>query len=93
MKTIDLDALREWIDKIDQNILDLLKQRFDLVLKVWEYKLKNNLAPLQSKRWESVLNDKIMKANSMWLDVKMIEDIWDAIHEWALRLEKSVIKD
>ena len=88
---INLDILRQNIDSIDLEILELIKKRFEIVLDVWKFKLENNVPPLQQKRWKQVLDDKLTKAKEMWLDKMMIEEIWNSIHNWALRLEKSII--
>ncbi len=88
---INLDILRQNIDSIDLEILELIKKRFEIVLDVWKFKLGNNVPPLQQNRWNQVLDDKLTKAKEMWLDEIMIEEIWNSIHNWALRLEKSII--
>lgn len=88
---INLDILRQNIDSIDLEILELIKKRFEIVLDIWKFKLENNVFPLQQNRWNQVLDDKLTKAKEMWLDEIMIEEIWNSIHNWALRLEKSII--
>ena len=85
-----LKRFREEIDSIDSNLMELLLKRFEVVTKVWEYKKEHNLPPLQPGRWKDVLSDKISKAEKIWLDTKMIENIWNSIHEWALKLEDEV---
>lgn len=88
---IDLNILRQNIDLIDSEILKLIKKRFEVVLNVWKFKQENNVSPLQQNRWNEVLDNKLKKAKEIWLDEIMIREIWDSIHNWALRLEKSII--
>jgi len=88
---IDLNTLRQNIDLIDLELLELIKKRFEVVLDVWKFKLENNVSPLQQSRWDEVLDDKLKKSKDMGLDEIMIREIWNSIHNWALRLEKSII--
>ena len=47
---MDLKKLREEIDKIDDEILDLLDKRMSIVKEVGELKLKSNVAIYHPKR-------------------------------------------
>ena len=49
--------LRENIDNIDNQILNLLKKRFEVVTKVKNVKKDNNLSILDSKREEKIFKD------------------------------------
>ena len=49
-----LESLRSQLDTIDNEILILLKRRFQTVKKVAEYKMKNNLDVYQPDREDEV---------------------------------------
>jgi len=84
----DLEIFRSEIDEVDRKLIDLLSDRFKLVKKVWKYKKKNNIAPLQSNRWQEVLKTRKIYWKQNWIDEKFIEDMWDHIHKYSLSLEK-----
>ncbi|MEG0371098.1 MAG: prephenate dehydratase [Clostridium sp.] len=52
---LDLEEIRNEIDRIDNDILKLFSKRMDAVIKVAEYKKKNNLEVLNRKREEEVI--------------------------------------
>lgn len=81
---------RKSIDLIDQAIVSLLAERIRIVKKVGQYKKRKSLPPLDKKRWSQVLKDKKNKAKSMSLNPKLIADIYNLIHDYALSLEAKV---
>ena len=54
-----LEELREEIDKYDNDILKILEARMAIAKKIGEYKKKNNIAILQSDRWDEILNKRL----------------------------------
>ena len=83
-----LEFYRKQIDEIDAQIIDLLAKRFEVVKKVGEYKKERNIPPLQPERWQQVLQTRKNLAKEKWLNPELIGQIWDLIHQEALRLEK-----
>jgi chorismate mutase len=88
--TNDLKILRNKIDGMDSKIISLLKKRLDLVTEVGKLKKKNNLKPLDKKRWGQVLNTVEDKAKNQNLSQTLVKKIWNLIHEEALKIEKSL---
>ncbi len=60
--TKDLNELRQVIDEIDTEIMQLLDARFECVKKIGAYKQEHNLKVLDSKR-EAIVVDKIKAKN------------------------------
>lgn len=85
----ELDNLREQIDSVDRQIIDLLAKRMDLVGKVGEFKHKNNLPPLDAARWQQVLTSRKEQAQALGVSPELIEKIFDCIHQTALDIEAS----
>ncbi len=84
-----LEIYRKEIDKIDAEIIDLLAKRFEVVKLVWIYKKENNMPPLQPWRWQEVLNSKKELAFEKWINPEFVENIWNEIHKYALKLEEK----
>lgn len=53
---MDLEKLRIEIDEIDRQIVKLFESRMEIVSKVSEYKLENNLPVLNSEREKEVVD-------------------------------------
>ncbi len=85
-----LTQYRNQIDTIDTILITLLKERFDAVKWIGEYKKLHNMKPLQPGRWQEVLNSRIAIAEQNGLDPDLIREIWETIHKYALRIEEEV---
>ena len=87
MKT--LEELRKEIDALDQEILNILEKRFTVVKQIGAIKKSNGLPVLDEKRWQEVLESKLIKARDLGLSENFIKKIYDIIHDHALELEKK----
>jgi chorismate mutase len=92
MANNNLNSLRQEIDALDAKILGLLAQRMKLVFKVGVYKKQQGIVPLDQTRWQKILKSKLLLAQKLGLDKDMIKDIYERIHESALKLESKVQK-
>lgn len=54
----DLKTLRQEIDRIDRQMVELFRQRMDVTRRVGEYKAANNMAVLDQERERQVLQNK-----------------------------------
>ncbi|MDO8609375.1 MAG: chorismate mutase [bacterium] len=82
--------LRKQVDKIDNDIISLIAKRMDIVKKIGAYKKQNNIPLLDSKRWEEVIKSKINLGNTLGIPQVLIEKIYNTIHKFALKIEKSL---
>jgi chorismate mutase len=86
-----LESLREKIDSLDNQLLDLLSQRMDIVKKIGEYKLKNNVAIMQLRRWESMIKSRVEVGNAMGLDEDYVKDLLRLVHKESIRKQAEII--
>ncbi len=86
----DLQELRKVIDTLDAQIIELLAKRMQAVKLVGEYKAAQNIQPLDKNRWQEVLDSKREQAKALGLSEKLVEDIYERIHQEALRIEKEL---
>ena len=85
-----LESLRRKIDEIDGGMVNLLAKRMKIVRRIGEYKKKNNIPALQKDRFNRVLESKVNQGKKLGLNPALIEKIYHAIHEAALKIEKSL---
>lgn len=83
----DLDNYRKEIDEIDQQIIELIAKRLEVVEKVGKYKKANKLPPLDQKRWQQVVESKKALAKELNINEELIEKIYNLIHKEALNIE------
>ncbi|WP_291634004.1 prephenate dehydratase [Clostridium sp.] len=60
----DIDDLRNQIDKIDSSLVSLFETRMEVVLKIAEYKKKNNIPILNGAREEAVIKKNLDKVRN-----------------------------
>jgi chorismate mutase len=83
-----IEALRARIDVIDDNLLNLLRDRMNVSRKIGEYKREHNVAILQAGRWESLLASMEERAEAMGISREAIRAIMTAIHDESVRVQK-----
>lgn len=84
----DLSQLRQEINEIDAQLLELLAKRVSVVKEVGEYKKENNLPIVDPEREQQIIDDKIKKAEKLNLSSTFIQKIWRTIFDEAYELEK-----
>lgn len=87
----ELDDYRKSIDEIDKKITELFEKRMDVVLKVGEYKKKNNLAVFDESREKEVI-----EKNLGYLENKAYEEgtreLFTQMMQIAKKLENKKIE-
>lgn len=76
-----LKMFRNEIDKIDDDILNLLARRMDISEKIGAYKKEHGVTVLQMDRWKHVLDDHINKGVKLGLDEESVKEIFEVIHK------------
>ena len=89
----NIDQLRAKIDVIDENILYTLASRMKVSRKIGEYKKNNNVAILQTSRWDTLLAKVVEKGNEYGLDERFVKAVFNAIHEASVEVQNQIISD
>ena len=86
-----LDELRKQIDKLDNQLLDILKERMKISEAIGRYKYENNITILQARRYDEIMNDRKAKAESRSLNADFVTEIFESIHEESIRCQSAVM--
>lgn len=86
-----LKALRTKIDVVDEQLLESLGKRMRIAEEIGALKKENNVAILQSKRWNSILEHMITKAKEHQLSEDFILKFLKAIHEESIKHQNQII--
>lgn len=89
----DLKKYRTKIDEIDQQIIELLAERFTSVKKIGELKKISQLEVVQNDRWQKVLENVRNLAEKYNLSEQFLVKIWEEIHQEAIKLEKEIVNE
>ncbi len=86
-----LNELRNQVDEVDDEILQLLAKRMVLIEKIGEYKRENDITILQLDRWKEILKTRTELGNKLQLPKDFICEILVAIHKESIRKQAEVI--
>jgi len=88
-----LDMLRRKIDKLDDDLLDILQKRLAVVETIGNYKKKNSVTVLQPDRWQVILTKARQTAQELNMNPDFIEKIFKAIHEESINRQTSIMNE
>lgn len=88
-----LGDLRQKIDWIDDQLLDLFEQRMEIVKHIGEYKRDNNISVLQNSRWEEIIYTSIEKGAKKGLSREFINNTFKAIHQESINHQMEILNN
>jgi chorismate mutase len=88
MFTQRLHELREQVDGLDSQLLDVLSRRMDVVRKMGEIKSAQNVSTFQPGRWQEIVEDRVCKGSAMDLSEDFVLQVMQSIHEEAIRQQE-----
>lgn len=89
----DLNAYREAIDEIDEDILLALKRRKEIVKLIAEYKAEKNIAVIDLKREAEMIHELTSKAKLMDMNLQYIKDFWQLILVDSRKSQEGIKND
>jgi chorismate mutase len=87
----NIDHLRNEIDEIDEELINILGNRMKIAQKIGSYKKRNNISILQTDRWSEILDKAVAKGNKKGLSNEFIESILRAIHDESISHQEKVM--
>ena len=89
--TSELDQLRSQIDRLDNEVIDILAERMNIARKIGEFKKSNNMTILQSGRWDDIVHDRVKKGMEKKLTDGFVVEIFDSIHQESIRHQTEIM--
>ncbi|MEI6021796.1 MAG: chorismate mutase [Bacteroidota bacterium] len=86
-----LDGLRKMIDEIDDDIMNALKRRIQVIEEIGKYKKEHNIAIFQLNRWQEILRSRSQWADKMGLSRQHIEKLCQLLHEESIRVQNDLM--
>jgi chorismate mutase len=83
--------LREQINHVDDELMQLLAQRMNIAEKIGEYKKNNNVTILQAGRWNELREKAIGKAVRLNLSEDFLEKYMDAVHMESINRQNKIM--
>jgi len=79
-----LARMRAKIDELDENLLLCLERRQEISEQIGKLKKDNNIAILQSGRWEEVMMNALRRGEELGLDRDFVREIFNLIHGYSI---------
>ena len=86
-----LNAFRKEINEKDEQLLEILAERMQIVNNIGKAKKESNVAILQSTRWSEILQKVIEKGEEQGMTKEFIEKIFKAIHQESIAHQEKII--
>jgi chorismate mutase len=80
-----LRQFRSQIDRIDDQVLQLLAQRFEIASRIGKHKHSKGMDLLQLERWKQVVEDRLQKGTALGLSREFLLNLLKVLHEEALK--------
>ncbi len=86
-----LTQLREKIDRVDKELLEILATRMGYVEQIGEYKRENNVTAFQASRWIDVFQSRPEWAKQLGLNRHFTEHLFKLIHDESIRHQTHIL--
>ena len=86
-------GLREQIDSLDREILQLLSARMNVAEKIGRIKSENDVRILQEVRWEDIVERALSSSQKLGLSEAFLRTVLDAIHIESIERQKKIMTE
>jgi chorismate mutase len=86
-----LEKLRQQINHLDDELLQLLGQRMKIADRIGEFKRNNNITILQTNRWNEILQRAFREGGKVGLSKEFITKYFDAVHMESINHQNKIM--
>jgi chorismate mutase len=87
-----LKSFRKEIDKIDEEIIELLAQRLSVVKEIGKFKFKNDLSIFQPERWMQIVESRTKQGQKINVNEQFVLEVLKAIHKESIHIQQEIFK-
>lgn len=89
--TENLTILRQQIDQIDNELVEILNKRMRVCREIGQYKKEHRMQIVQTGRYDDILKSRIKLAEEMGMSGDFMKTVLAAIHEESVRQQIEVL--
>src|SRR3989339_505632 len=86
---LSLDQLRASLLHLEQTLVLVLTERFQVVRLIGRVKARLSLPPRDNRRFQALLEERITQGQGLGLPRDLVQDLYERIHQHALSLEQD----
>lgn len=87
-----LDKLRGQIDNLDEQLVNNLFKRMEVVDQIGSVKMDNEISIFQMDRWFEILAKRGLQGKNLDLNPALIQEIFQIIHKYSVDRQNEVFK-
>lgn len=87
----NLTVLRQQIDSIDNELLDILSRRMAVSREIGEYKKDHGMPVFQVDRHDNMMRERINSASDLGMSEEFIKKMLSAVHEESVRQQLRIL--
>lgn len=91
--TESLTLLRQQIDQIDNDLIELLAKRMRVSREIGQYKKEHSMQIVHTNRYDDILKSRIKLAEGLGMSGNFMQSIVEAIHEESVRQQIEVLNN
>ena len=85
-----LQVLRDKIDLLDAEMLQLLGERMQIVEEMGAWKRDHEVTILQLERWREIIEDRLAKGGNIGLSDEYVLNLFQIIHQASIRKQTEI---
>ncbi|MBR4572007.1 MAG: bifunctional 3-deoxy-7-phosphoheptulonate synthase/chorismate mutase type II [Prevotella sp.] len=86
-----ISLLRQQIDKIDNELMELFAKRMRICREIGEYKKANNIQVLQTSRYNEILDKRAVQGSLTGMSPDFVKSVFEHIHEESVRQQLEIV--
>jgi len=86
-----LEKLRQQINHLDDELMQILSQRMKIAEKIGQYKKDNDITILQTNRWNEILERAFNKGEKLGLSREFVTKYFDAVHMESISHQNKIM--
>ncbi|MCH5231828.1 MAG: bifunctional 3-deoxy-7-phosphoheptulonate synthase/chorismate mutase type II [Muribaculaceae bacterium] len=89
--TENLASLRQQIDRINDELLELLAKRMRVTCEIGRYKKEHKMPVIQQSRYNDLMERLVKNGEELGMSAEFIRNILSAIHEESVRQQLEIV--
>jgi chorismate mutase len=91
VSTEGIHELRNQIDQLDNQLMDILSKRMRVCREIGQYKKEHNMTVLQTSRYNEILDKRGAQGSLCGMDPNFIKAVFEQVHEESVRQQIEII--
>ncbi|MCI6160976.1 MAG: bifunctional 3-deoxy-7-phosphoheptulonate synthase/chorismate mutase type II [Prevotellaceae bacterium] len=87
----DIFQLRNQIDELDDELMELLSKRMRVCREIGQYKKEHNMTVLQPIRYTEILDKRGIQGSQCGMDSTFVKRVFEAVHQESVRQQMEII--